>query len=67
MQVLQWVLDDPDQIERAVLVAATSQLTAENMAFSTVAREAIMSDPDFHGGAMPTSAPCRAAGSRSPG
>jgi len=50
MQVLQWVLDDPGQIERAVLIAATSQLTAENMAFSTVAREAIMNDPDFHGG-----------------
>lgn len=50
MQVLQWVLDAPDEVERAVLIAATSQLTAENMAFSTVAREAIMNDPDFHAG-----------------
>jgi homoserine O-acetyltransferase/O-succinyltransferase len=50
MQVLQWVIDDPDQIDRAVLVAATSRLTVENIAFSTVGREAIMSDPDFCNG-----------------
>ncbi|MFS3127904.1 homoserine O-acetyltransferase MetX [Nocardioides sp. Bht2] len=50
MQVLQWVLDAPEQIERAVVVAATSQLSTENIAFSTVAREAIMNDPQFHGG-----------------
>jgi len=50
MQVLQWVIDAPGQIERAVLAAASSQLTAENIAFSAVAREAIMSDPDFHEG-----------------
>ena len=47
MQVLQWAIDDPDAIERAVLVAATARLTPENIAFSTVGREAIMSDPDF--------------------
>ena len=50
MQVLQWVIDDPDQIERAVLVAASSRLSPENIAFSAVAREAIMSDPAFHDG-----------------
>lgn len=47
MQVLQWAIDDPDQVERAVLVAASSRLTPENIAFSAVGREAIMSDPDF--------------------
>ena len=50
MQVLQWAIDAPEQMDRAVLVAASSQLSAENIAFSAVAREAIMSDPDFHGG-----------------
>ncbi|MCY7401950.1 MAG: homoserine O-acetyltransferase [Nocardioides sp.] len=50
MQVLQWVIDAPDMIDRAVLVAASSRLTPENIAFSAVGREAIMSDPDFcHG------------------
>ncbi|MGN6131723.1 MAG: homoserine O-acetyltransferase MetX [Nocardioidaceae bacterium] len=50
MQVLQWVIDDPDQLDRAVLVAATSRLTPENIAFSAVGRQAIMSDPDFCNG-----------------
>jgi homoserine O-acetyltransferase len=50
MQVLQWAIDDPDAIDRAVLVAASARLTPENIAFSAVGREAIMSDPDFCGG-----------------
>lgn len=50
MQVLQWVLDEPDRIDRALLVAATARLTPENIALSSVARHAIMADPDFHGG-----------------
>lgn len=50
MQVLQWAIDAPDAIDRAVLVAASSRLTPENIAFSTVGREAIMSDPDFCNG-----------------
>ena len=50
MQVLQWVLDEPDRIERAVLVAASSRISTENIAFSSVAREAILNDPDFHDG-----------------
>jgi len=50
MQILQWVLDDPGAMDRAVVVAASSRLSTENIAFSTVAREAIMNDPDFVGG-----------------
>ncbi|WP_101523449.1 homoserine O-acetyltransferase MetX [Nocardioides houyundeii] len=50
MQILQWVIDAPEEVERAVLVAASSRLSPENIAFSAVAREAIMNDPDFHGG-----------------
>ena len=50
MQVLQWAIDAPDEVERAVVVAASSRLSPENIAFSTVAREAIMGDPEFHGG-----------------
>jgi homoserine O-acetyltransferase len=42
MQILQWTLDHPDEIERAVLVCATARLTAQNIAFSKVARHAIM-------------------------
>ncbi len=50
MQVLQWVIDEPSRIDRAVLVAASSRLTAENIAFSSVGRHAIMSDPEFRDG-----------------
>jgi homoserine O-acetyltransferase len=42
MQVLQWSLDHPDEIERAVLVCATARLNAQNIAFSKVARHAIV-------------------------
>ena len=42
MQILQWALDHPDEIERAVLICATARLTAQNIAFSKVARHAIL-------------------------
>ena len=42
MQILQWALDHPDEIERAVLVCATARLSAQNIAFSKVARHAIL-------------------------
>jgi len=50
MQALQWALDHPGDLHSAVLVCATSRLTAQNIAFSAVAREAIMRDEHFHGG-----------------
>ncbi len=50
MQVLQWALDAPDELESAVVVCASARLSAQNIAFSAVARTAIMSDPDFNGG-----------------
>lgn len=50
MQVLEWLLAEPERIDHAVLVATPGRLTTENIAFSAVAREAIMGDPDFHDG-----------------
>ena len=50
MQVLQWALDFPDQIAKPIVIAASSRLTAQNIAFSAVAREAIMQDENFAGG-----------------
>lgn len=47
MQVLQWALDYPDQLDQAIVIAASSRLTAQNIAFSAVAREAIMADENF--------------------
>ncbi len=53
MQILDWAQVAPEEIERAVLVAATSQLTAQNIALSAVARSAILRDPEFAGGEYP--------------
>lgn len=50
MQVLQWLGETPEEVGNAVVVAASSRLSAQNIAFSAVAREAIMRDPDFAGG-----------------
>lgn len=50
MQVLQWAMDYPDEVDAAVVVCATARLSPQNIAFSAVAREAIMRDPCFHGG-----------------
>ncbi|MEZ5123255.1 MAG: homoserine O-acetyltransferase [Solirubrobacterales bacterium] len=50
MQVLQWALDHPGEMHGALVVAASARLSAQNIAFSAVAREAIMRDPDFAGG-----------------
>jgi len=50
MQVIQWAIDRPDRLRHAVVIAAAPRLSAQNIAFNEVARTAIMSDPDFHGG-----------------
>jgi homoserine O-acetyltransferase len=50
MQALQWSLDHPGELGGALVIAASARLTAQNIAFSAVAREAIMRDPDFAGG-----------------
>ena len=50
MQALQWTLDFPDRVQHALVIAAAAKLTAQNIAFNDVARQAIITDPDFHGG-----------------
>ncbi|WNK20667.1 homoserine O-acetyltransferase [Halomonas piscis] len=50
MQVMQWSIDYPERIASAAVIAATPRLSAQNIAFNEVARQAIRSDPDFHAG-----------------
>lgn len=50
MQALAWSLMYPDRIGHCIVVASTPKLSAQNIAFNEVARSAILSDPDFHGG-----------------
>jgi homoserine O-acetyltransferase len=50
MQALQWSLSHPRRIAHALVIAAAPKLSAQNIAFNEVARQAITTDPDFHGG-----------------
>lgn len=50
MQALQWTMSYPDRVRCALVIAAAPTLSAQNIAFNEVARQAIMTDPDFHGG-----------------
>ncbi len=50
MQVLQWAIDHPGEIRNAVLVCASARLSAQNIAFSAVARSSIVNDEHFAGG-----------------
>jgi len=50
MQALAWATRYPDRIRHALVIAAAPNLSAQNIAFNEVARQAIRSDPDFHGG-----------------
>jgi homoserine O-acetyltransferase len=50
MQALEWTLQFPDRIRHAMVIASAPKLSAQNIAFNEVARQAIISDPDFHDG-----------------
>jgi len=50
MQALSWTLQHPDRVRHCVAVATAPKLSAQNIAFNEVARRAIVTDPDFHGG-----------------
>ena len=50
MQGLQWAIEYPERVRHVVAIASAPKLTAQNIAFNEVARQAIRSDPDFHDG-----------------
>ena len=50
MQALAWAIRYPDRIRHALVIAAAPNLSAQNIAFNEVARQSILSDPDFHEG-----------------
>ena len=50
MQAMQWAVDYPDRLKRCVVIACTPKLSAQNIAFNEVARQSILSDPDFKEG-----------------
>ncbi len=50
MQALSWSITCPDRVANCVVIASTPRLSAQNIGFNEVARRAIMTDPEFHGG-----------------
>jgi homoserine O-acetyltransferase len=50
MQALSWTLRYPERVRHALVIASAPNLSAQNIAFNEVARRAIVTDPDFHGG-----------------
>jgi len=50
MQALQWTIAFPERVRHALVIASAPNLTAQNMAFNEVARQAIITDPEFHNG-----------------
>ena len=50
MQALEWSIAYPQRIRHALVIAAAPKLSAQNIAFNDVARQAIITDPEFHGG-----------------
>ncbi len=50
MQAICWAIRYPDRVANALVIAAAPNLSAQNIAFNEVARQAILTDPEFHGG-----------------
>jgi homoserine O-acetyltransferase len=50
MQALQWTLSFPERVRHSIVIACAPNLSAQNIAFNEVARQAIITDPDFHDG-----------------
>lgn len=47
MQALQWAIDKPQRLKHALIIASAPRLSTQNIAFNDVARQAILTDPDF--------------------
>ena len=50
MQVLQWSITYPDRLRHALVIASAAKLSAQNIGFNDVARQAIRTDPEFYNG-----------------
>ncbi|MEM8593830.1 MAG: homoserine O-acetyltransferase [Pseudomonadota bacterium] len=50
MQAQRWSLEYPDKLRHCVIIASAMRLSAQNIAFNNIARQAILNDPEFHDG-----------------
>jgi len=47
---MRWSLEYPDRVRHCIVIAAALKLSAQNIAFNEIARQAILSDPEFKQG-----------------
>ena len=50
MQALEWAATYPGRVGAAAVIAAAPLHSAQNIAFHEVGRQAVLADPDWHGG-----------------
>jgi homoserine O-acetyltransferase len=50
MQAMRWAVEFPDKLRHCIIIAAAMKLTAQNIAFNEIARQAIVSDSNFKAG-----------------
>ena len=50
MQALEWTVNYPDMVSACIIIASTSKLSAQSIAFNAIGRNAILSDPNFNNG-----------------
>lgn len=50
MQAMQFVISYPDMVKSAILIATTSRLSPQAIAFNAVGRNSIISDPNWNNG-----------------
>lgn len=50
MQALEWSIQYPDMVQSCIVIASASKLSAQNIAFNAVGRNAIISDPNWNNG-----------------
>lgn len=50
MQALEWSITYPDMVTACIVIASTSKLSTQSIAFNAIGRNAILSDPNFNNG-----------------
>ena len=50
MQALQWALANDEIVDKVIVIASTTRLSPQALAFNAVGRNAILSDPNFNNG-----------------
>jgi homoserine O-acetyltransferase len=51
MQALEWTMAYPEAVRACITTASTAHLSTQGVAWNAIARNAIMADPDWQGGA----------------